>query len=73
MRSQLAFITAADLTPATSALSGSVREEHRIVDLVAWADNNASNFPLDVVVKEQACAIMEFFGSEERMQTHRLG
>jgi GNAT superfamily N-acetyltransferase len=64
MRTHLALITAADLPPATSAQSRSVPEVYRIIDLVVWANENASaksTFVLDSVVKDQARAIMEFF------------
>lgn len=64
IKSQLAFITAAGLPPATPAHSRSVPEDYRIVDLLSWANENASNVLLDLVVKDQARAIMEFLGGK---------
>ena len=58
LRSQFALITAADLPTR----SRSVPEDYRIVDLLAWADENSGNPLLDFVVEDQARAIVEFLG-----------
>lgn len=63
MRTHLAFITAAELPPATTTQSRSMPEDYHIVDLVIWAKENVNTFILDSVVKDQARAIMEFFGA----------
>lgn len=59
LRSQLALITAADLPTR----SRSVPEDYRIVDLLAWANENSGNPLLDFVVEDQARAIVEFLGA----------
>jgi len=61
LRTQLATITAADPPPATSTQSRPLPEDYCIIELLAWANENASNSLLDLVVKDQARAIMEFF------------
>jgi GNAT superfamily N-acetyltransferase len=58
MGSRFALITAADLPPATT-----LPEDYRIVDLLAWANENTDTLLLDLVVRDQARAIMEFLGA----------
>ena len=73
MRAHLALITAADLSSATSAQSRSVPEDYCIIDLVVWANENASTFVLDSVVKDQARAIMEFFAAGGKIEDSSIG
>ena len=65
MQSHLALITAADLPPATSTQSSSLPEEYHIIDLVAWANENANTSRLDSVVNDQARTITEPFRGNE--------
>jgi len=69
MRSQLALITAADLP----AHSRSVPEDYCIVDLLAWATENSSTSLLGSIVKDQALAIMEFWGAMEKNEDSSVG
>lgn len=69
LRSQLALITAADLPAHPRSVPG----DYRIVDLLAWANENAGTPLLDLVVNDQALAIVEFLGDRGQDEDSSVG